>query len=133
MAGKRSQKIDVNTASLADLVAVNGIGESLAEKIIAARPYTKIKDLVNINGISEKKLESLSGFLKVATAPKEKVEQKAVAPYDHISGAKPFTKVGNTEAFVFLEDRNERQDAFLILAGGFIFGLILLLLRRASE
>lgn len=132
MAGKSSQKVDVNTASLADLVAVNGIGESLAEKIIVGRPYAKLKDLVAINGISEKKLESLSSFLKVASAPK-KVTPQPVEPYDHISGAKPFTKVGDTEAFVFLEDRNERQDAFLIIAGGFIFGLLLLLLRRSSK
>ena len=63
MAGK-SSKIDVNTASLADLVAVNGIGESLAEKIVAGRPYTKLKDLLAINGISEKKLEVLSELLE---------------------------------------------------------------------
>ena len=133
MAGKSSQKVDINTASLADLVAVNGIGESLAEKIVAGRPYAKLKDLVKIHGISEKKLESLSGFLKVAAAPPKKAEPKPAEPYDQISGAKPFTKVGDTEAFVFLEDRNERQDAFLILAGGFIFGLILLLLRRSAK
>ena len=131
MAGK-SSKIDVNTASLADLVAVNGIGESLAEKIVAGRPYTKLKNLLAINGISEKKLEVLSEFLKVPAAPK-KAEPKAVEPYEHISSTKPFTKVGNTEAFVFLEDRNERQDAFLMIAGGFILGLIILLLRRNSD
>jgi len=132
MTGKSTKKVDINSASLADLVAVKGIGESLAEKIIAGRPYAKLKDLVDINGISEKKLSGLSGFLKVAAASK-KVEPKAVEPHNHISGAKPFTKVGNTEAFVFLEDRNERQDALLIIAGGFIFGLLLLLLRRASD
>ncbi len=131
MAGK-NLKIDINTASLADLVAVNGIGESLAEKIIAGRPYAKLKDLLAINGISEKKLEVLSDFLKVTATPKE-VDTKALEPYDHISSAKPFTKVGNTEAFVFLEDRNERQDAFLMIAGGFILGLIILLLRRGSD
>ena len=132
MAGKSLQKIDVNTASLADLVAISGIGESLAEKIIAGRPFAKLKDLVEINGISEKKLESLSGSLK-ASSPSKKVEPQPIKPYDHISDAKPFTKIGDTEAFVFLEDRNERQDAFLIIAGGFIFGLLLLLLRRSSK
>jgi len=51
------------------------------------------------------------------------------------SQAKPaekqtITKVGETEAFVFLEDKNDRQDALLIIFGGFILGLIILLLRR---
>ncbi len=32
MAGKSVKKLDVNTASLAELVAINGVGESLAEK-----------------------------------------------------------------------------------------------------
>lgn len=132
MAGKSSQKVDINTASLADLVAINGIGESLAEKIIVGRPYAKVKDLLAINGISEKKLEVLSDSLKVAAAAK-KLDPIAVEPYDQISSTKPFTKVGNTEAFVFLEDRNERQDAFLMIAGGFILGLIILLLRRSSD
>jgi len=132
MAGKSSQKVDINTASLADLVAINGIGESLAEKIIVGRPYAKVKDLLVINGISEKKLEVLSDSLKVAAAVK-KLDPIAVEPYDQISSTKPFTKVGNTEAFVFLEDRNERQDAFLMIAGGFILGLIILLLRRSSD
>jgi competence protein ComEA len=131
MAGKSTKKIDVNTASLADLVAVSGIGESLAEKIIAGRPYAKLKDLVSINGISEKKLESLSGFLKAA--PPKKEEPKPVESYQQISSAKPFTKVGDTEAFVFLENRDERHDALMIIAGGFIFGLLLLLLRRSSK
>ena len=132
MAGKQAVKVDVNTASLAELIAISGIGESLAQKIIEGRPYAKVKDLVNVPGISEKKLDTLSGFLKVTAAPKQP-EPKAVEPYDHISAAKPFTKVGDTEAFVFLEDRNERQDAFLIILSGFIFGLIILLLRRSSD
>ena len=132
MAGKSLKKMDVNTASLAELVTINGVGESLAEKIVAGRPYAKLKDLLAVNGISEKKLEVLSEYLKVPAAPK-KIEPSLVEPYDHISSTKPFTKVGNTEAFVFLEDRNERQDAFLMIAGGFILGLIIILLRRGSD
>lgn len=132
MAGNKSQKIDVNSASLAELVAIKGIGESLAQKIIDDRPYGKLKDLLEVNGISEKKLDTLSGMLKVA-APAKPAKAKPVEPYDQISPDRPFTKVGDTEAFVFLEDRNERQDAFLIILGGFIFGLVLLLLRRSSD
>ncbi len=132
MAGKQMTKIDINSASQEELVAINGIGESLAQKIVEGRPYARLKDLLNISGISEKKLETLSGSLKVAVAPAQ-AEPKPLEPPDRTSAAKPFTKVGDTEAFVFLEDRNERQDAFLIIFGGFILGLILLLLRRSSD
>lgn len=129
MAGKQMTKIDINSASQEELVAINGIGESLAQKIVEGRPYARLKDLLNISGISEKKLETLSSSLKVAAAP----AQAEPKPREHASAAKPFTKVGDTEAFVFLENRNERQDAFLIIFGGFILGLIILLLRRSSD
>jgi hypothetical protein len=132
MVGKKASKFDINTASKADLVSLNGIGENLAQKIIGGRPYTKVKDLTRISGISNAKLESLQPFLKVETAKKPEPAQSAKM-YDIPASDKPFTKVGNTEAFVFLEDRNERQDAFLILFGGFILGLIILLLRRHSD
>jgi competence protein ComEA len=132
MAGKKSPKFDVNTASKADLVGLNGVGDSLAQKIIDGRPYAKVKDLTRIAGISDKKLDSLLPFLKVETELQVKppqLESGSKKP----SSEKPFTKVGNTEAFVFLEDRSDRQDAFLIIFGGFIFGLIILLLRRHSN
>jgi hypothetical protein len=91
-----------------------------------------VKDLTRIPGISDAKLESLMPFLKVDTAKKpEPVQSSSKAEIP--TANKPFTKVGNTEAFVFLEDRNERQDAFLIIFGGFILGLIFLLLRRHSD
>lgn len=132
MAGNKSSKFDVNTASKADLVSLNGIGDSLAQKIIADRPYAKLGDLTRIAGISEKKLVSLRPYLKVETQPQTKTP-KVTSPSEKPSTEKPFAKVGDTEAFVFLEDRNERQDAFLIIFGGFIFGLIILLLRRRAD
>ncbi len=132
MAGKKSPKFDVNTASKADLVGLNGVGDSLAQKIIDGRPYAKVKDLTRITGISDKKLDLLLPFLKVETELQVKPPQLESGS-EKPSSEKPFTKVGNTEAFVFLEDRSDRQDAFLIIFGGFIFGLIILLLRRHSN
>ncbi len=117
--------IDINQATLTELTAIRGIGPSLAERIIAHRPYANPKELVKVPGINEIKLQALLPFIMLAP-------QKP-APQPKTAGAAHMTKLGNTEAFVFLEDRNERQDALLIIFGGFILGLLLLLLRRARR
>jgi hypothetical protein len=118
--------VDINKASEEELIAIKGIGPGLANKIINGRPYQEIPDLVSVPGINEMKLASLLPFLSL-----EKKKTKAVL--ESTPGSKeeePITKVGHTEGFVFLEDRNERQDAFLMILGGFILGLIILYLRR---
>jgi hypothetical protein len=132
MASKKTVKVDVNTASKAALLEIKGIGESMAEQIIAGRPYGALTELTEISGISAKRLDSLKPFLKVETDIVKKAPQIAAASTKP-AAEQPFTRVGGTEAFIFLEDRNERQDALLILFGGFILGLIILLLRRRSS
>lgn len=51
-----SDCIDINTASIAELDELNGIGESTANQIIIARPFGAIEDLLNVSGIGEAKL-----------------------------------------------------------------------------
>lgn len=125
--------VNINKATLEELTSLSGIGHSLAMKIINNRPYEELHDLVEISGINEIKLASLEPFITIgetttnSSPPEETLDQKELA------GKEPITKLGDTEAFVFLEDRNERQDALLIIFGGFIFGLILLLIRRSDK
>ena len=125
--------IDVNTASLKELVSLSGIGESLAKRIIEQRPYTSLSELIKVSGISNVKLNALSPFLTVG-AEKEIIVRPARLPAPGKSmKKKPDARLGNTETFIFLEDQNERQDALLIILGGFLFGLIILFLRRSSR
>jgi competence protein ComEA len=59
--------MDINTASLDELILVSGIGEKTAEKIIALREEKgKIHDLnelMEIKGIKEKRLAALKKYL----------------------------------------------------------------------
>ena len=131
MAGKQPTKIDINTAPKEALVAVSGIGESLAQRIIDERPFAAVSELVRVSGISENKLAALRPYLSASRSQTNAPQsQGKTSP---ASDKKPFAGLGHTEAFVFLEDSNDRKDAFLIIFGGFIFGLFLLLLRRRSK
>lgn len=127
------QQIDINNGTIDELIAVKGIGPQLAEQIVKERPYEKMNDLVRVSGINEVKLASLLPYLSIGKKTKNAIK----AEQTHFAQSKPkdqsFTKTGDTEAFIFLENRNDRQDALLIILAGFIFGLLLLFLRRSKS
>ena len=124
--------VNINHASIDELPTIRGIGENLAQRIIENRPYAKLRELVRVPGINEIKLTTLIPFITLGEKKVEPATRKT-SPQPKSNGAAHMTTVGNTETFVFLEDRNERQDALLIILGGFILGLIILLLRRSSR
>lgn len=47
-------KLDINTASQAELENISGIGPVIAQRIIAARPFKSADDLRKVKGIGEK-------------------------------------------------------------------------------
>lgn len=52
-------KVNPNTAARDDLMNLVGIGEVMANRIIAGRPYKQASDLLNVQGIGPKTLERL--------------------------------------------------------------------------
>ena len=63
-AAPRPQKIDINRATVEELVAVPGIGQKMAVAIVDLRSkkgsFSRVEDLLEVPGIKEKKLANLA-------------------------------------------------------------------------
>jgi competence ComEA-like helix-hairpin-helix protein len=57
--------LDLNTASREELLAINGIGPVLSERIIAGRPYKTVDQLLKVKGIGPKNLEKFRPYFVV--------------------------------------------------------------------
>jgi competence protein ComEA len=57
--------LDINTATVAELEALPGIGPKMAEAIIASRPYSTVEDLLRVKGIGPATLEKLRPYITV--------------------------------------------------------------------
>lgn len=64
-----TNKVSINTASLEELLTLDGIGESKAKSIIEYREqngkFQKIEDIMNVSGIGELAFEKIKDFIRL--------------------------------------------------------------------
>ena len=65
-----AERVNINTADAETLCGLSGIGETLAERIIAYReengPFSRIEDITKVSGIGSSTFEKLQGRICVA-------------------------------------------------------------------
>ncbi len=66
-----SSKVNLNEATVQDLVKIKGIGQKYAERIVEYREgngkFEKVEDIMRIKGIGKKKFESMKDLIFVET------------------------------------------------------------------
>jgi competence protein ComEA len=60
-----NKPIDINRASRDELTGLPGIGEVMAQAIIAARPYQKLEDIMNADGIGPATFAKIRQFIAI--------------------------------------------------------------------
>ena len=66
--------LDINSASVEDLMTVQGVGQVIAQRIVEFRekngPYKSVDDLLKVQGIGEKSLAKIRDRLSVGKSRK---------------------------------------------------------------
>jgi len=106
-AAKSAGKVDINSASQAELEKLPGVGEATAKKIIAGRPYQSVADLSKA-GVNKSTLEKITPLVSAgpatpaasSTPPAAAPPAKSMAQEKAAAGANAKNAAAQTEAKV---------------------------------
>jgi DNA uptake protein ComE-like DNA-binding protein len=73
----RRERVDVNSATKEQLMALPGIGDALADKIIAGRPFKAKSDLLHKSVLTKAEYSKVSGLIIARQEMKPAPEGKA--------------------------------------------------------
>ncbi|NIP98512.1 MAG: helix-hairpin-helix domain-containing protein, partial [Akkermansiaceae bacterium] len=66
---KTQDRLDLNRATVQELISLPGIGEATAKRIVEFReqhgPFQRVEDLMKVKGIGEKSFQKLRPLVKV--------------------------------------------------------------------
>jgi hypothetical protein len=132
------EKIDINTASLEDLIKIIHIGEVRAKELISLRPFSSLDELTKIKGIGQKKLEDIKkqglAWVSIDQTPENslgevKLQLKEITP-ENKEIKKELTAVSEP----FQQTQNKQSLVLLIASLLAIFsGIIILFLKKRVE
>lgn len=76
---EKSTPIDINTADIDELMTLAGVGSTMAERIIAARPFNAVDDLQRVSGIGQVAIDRWRPFIAQPEIKKEALQEDIVA------------------------------------------------------
>ena len=77
MEDSKQSVININEASVEELSSLPGVGESLAERIAAARPFEYLEDLENVTGIGPNFVERLRPYVDLPITPTDGAQKES--------------------------------------------------------
>jgi competence protein ComEA len=76
----KSKKVNVNTASKSELEALPGVGPSVADNIINARPFHSVNDLKSVSGIGDQRFQQIRPHVTVGASAERKSSSASGSP-----------------------------------------------------
>ena len=64
LVGSASHSINLNTATIEELVMLPGIGTDLANRVVEARPYTSLDELMKVKGIGRVRFDEIKNLIE---------------------------------------------------------------------
>lgn len=114
-----NQKINLNTATIDDLTTIPGIGEKMAERILAYRAkvgtIATIEELTNVPGISRKMFEKMAASVTTGTEETPVIEAVMEDVIEAEAEAEPVSELQEPEMPSVSDMENAVEDEYIIL------------------